>query len=317
MHNTASSSLDIEIEEHACPLCGGDRAAVVQESMRDVEEGVPGSYTISQCGQCGLVFLSRRPVESALPECYGDTYHVLASWRHEGFSGWLYNLRYYLRYRGIRSYLTKDSARILEIGCGDARLLAAIEKALGNRCELIGIDYAIAGVALPADSKIKLVQGDVRTAPIEGPFDVILMYDVLEHLADPVGSLNHIRRYLKADGVLIGVVPNWNSLWRRVFPRLWSGLQVPRHMNYFCPETLRKTLAKAGFSSVRFSRVFDPGDLSVSLCNWLVERCHWRGKPRGLKVYIPLTLLAAPIVALQNLIGDSGEIGFEAKQRLR
>lgn len=316
MYNTASSSLDIDIEDHACPLCGGDRAMVVQESMRDVEEGMPGSYTISQCCQCDLIFLSRRPTESALPKCYGANYHVLASCRNEGFSGRLYDLRYYFRYRGIRSYLTKDTIRILEIGCGDAKLLTTIEMALGNRCKLVGLDYTIAGIALPADSKIKLLQGDVRTAPIEGTFDVILLYDVLEHLADPAGSLSQIRRYLKADGVLLGQVPNWNSLWRRLFPRLWSGLQVPRHMNYFFPATLRKTLAKAGFVSVRFRRVFDPGDLSVSLCNWLVARCHWRGKPRCLKIYIPLTIVAAPIVALQNIIGDSGEIGFVAKQCL-
>lgn len=313
MHNTVSSSLDIDIEEHACPLCGGDRAVVVQERLHDVEAGVPGSYTISQCCQCDLVFLSRRPIESALPKCYGDNYHVLASGRHEGFSGWLYNLRYHFRCRSIRSHFPQGSARILEIGCGDAMLLIALEKALGNRCELIGIDYSIAGVALPADSKIKLLQGDVRTAPIEGTFDVILLYDVLEHLADPVGSLGHIRRYLKADGVLIGQVPNWNSLWRRVFSRWWSGLQVPRHMSFFTAVTLRKTLEKAGFASISFSRVFDPGDLSVSVCNWLVDRCHWRGKPRQLKIYIPVTIAAAPIVAMQNIFGDSGEIVFNAK----
>ncbi|MCX6992234.1 MAG: class I SAM-dependent methyltransferase [Kiritimatiellaeota bacterium] len=284
--------------------------------MHDVEEGVPGSYTIARCSRCNLVFLSRRPVESALPECYGDNYHVLAAWRHGGFSGWLYNLRYHFRYRSIRSYLAKDSIRILEIGCGDAMLLIALEKVLGNRCELVGLDYSIAGVALPAGSKIKLLQGDVRTAPIEGTFDIILLYDVLEHLADPVGSLGHIRCYLKTNGVLIGQVPNWNSLWRRVFSRWWSGLQVPRHMSFFTAATLRKTLEKAGFASVSFCRVFDPGDLSVSVCNWLVDRCHWRGKPRHLKIYIPLTMAAAPIVALQNIFGDSGEIVFEAKLHL-
>ena len=316
MPNATGSSIDIDIEEHACLLCGGNQAVVVQNSLQDIEEGMPGSYTISQCRQCNCIFLSRRPTESAVSKCYGNNYHVLASHRHVGFSRWLYDLRYYFRYRNIRSYLTRDSMRILEVGCGDAGFLVALEKILGNRCELIGLDYSIAGVALPADSKIKLFKGNARTAPIEGTFDVILMYDVLEHLSDPVGSLMHIRRYLKADGVLIGHVPNWNSLWRRVFPRLWSGLQVPRHMSFFIPETLRKTLEKAGFASVSFGRVFDPGELSVSVCNWLIDRCHWRGKPRSLKIFIPLTMAAAPIVALQNIFGDSGEICFNVKLHL-
>lgn len=316
MYNATGSSIDIDIEEHACPLCGDDQAVVIQNSLQDIEEGRPGSYTISQCRQCNFMYLSRRPTESALPKCYGNDYHVLASYRHEGFQRWLYDLRYYFRYRNIRSCLTRKSMRILEIGCGDAGFLVALEKILGNRCELIGLDYSIAGIALPADSKIQLFQGDARTVPMEGTFDIILMYDILEHFSDPVVYLNHVRRYLKTDGVLIGHVPNWNSLWRRVFPRLWSGLQVPRHMSFFIPETLRKTLEKAGFACVSVRRVFDPGELSVSVCNWLISRCHWRGKPRDLKIFIPLTMAAAPIVAIQNIFGDSGEIAFNAKLHL-
>lgn len=307
---------EIDTEEHACLLCGSCRSAVVQNSLYDVEEGLPGSYTISQCGECGLVFLSRRPCAAALPQCYGHSYHTLAPGRSRGFSGALYALRYYLRYRQMRAHLKKSSLRILEIGCGDAKLLTTLEKALGPRCELLGLDYATAGVALPPGSKIKLVQGDAQTAPLEGKFDVILMYDVLEHLADPLGSLLQIRRCLATDGVLIGQVPNWNSLWRRLFPRCWSGLQAPRHMSFFAPGTLRRMLAKAGLVTIRVSPAFDPGDLAVSVCNWLVTRCRWREKPRNLKIYIPLTVAAAPIVALQNLMGDSGEMLFVAKLRV-
>ncbi|MBI2442266.1 MAG: class I SAM-dependent methyltransferase [Lentisphaerae bacterium] len=303
----------IVMEDQACLLCGSARVAVRQNSLGDVEEGLPGEYTIGQCAECELVFLARRPCGASLPECYGDSYHAVAARRYRGFSGVLYDLRYYFRYRQLQAWFPKGSLRILEIGCGDAKLLLAMEKALGDRAELLGLDYAVAAIALPANSKIKLIQGDIQTAPIEGKFDVILMFDVLEHLADPVGCLTRIRRGLKAGGLLIGQVPNWNSLWRRVFPRCWSGLQVPRHMSFFTPATLRKTLAKGGFDNVRLKPVFDPGDLSVSLCNWLVRRRRWPGKPRGLKIYIPLTLAAAPVVALQNMLGDSGAIFFVAK----
>lgn len=303
----------VNIEDQSCLLCGSDQGKVIQNSLRDVEEGLPGSYSISQCCQCGFIFLSHRPAAASLAQGYCHGYHASAACRCQGFTGWLYDLRCYLRFRQIKPYLQHSALRILEIGCGDAKLLTTLERALGERVTLFGLDYSAARVVLPASSKIKLLQGDVQNAPIEGKFDVILMYDVLEHLADPLSSLRRMRQHLEPDGVLIGQVPNWDSLLRRLFPRCWSGLQVPRHMSFFTAATLQQALSQAGFTTVRLGEVFDPGDLSVSLCNALVTKCRWLGRPRQLKFYIPLTLAVVPLVALQNLMADSGEMLFVAK----
>lgn len=313
MGNVISNYRDIAIEDQSCLLCGSDQGKVIQNSLRDVEEGLPGSYSISQCCRCGFIFLSRRPAAASLAQCYGNGYHASSACRCQGFTGWLYDLRCYLRLRQIKSYLQQSALRILEIGCGDAKLLTTLERALGERATLFGLDYAAARLALPAGSKIKLLQGDVQSASIEGKFDLILMYDVLEHLADPIGSLRRMRQHLEPDGVLIGQVPNWNSLFRRLFPRCWSGLQVPRHMSFFTAATLQQALSLAGLVTVRLDEVFDPGDLSVSLCNALVTKCRWLARPRRLKLYIPLTIAVTPLVALQNLMADSGEMLFVAK----
>lgn len=84
-------------------------------------------------------------------------------------------------------------------------------------------------------------------------FDVVTMWDVLEHTADPMSELRETNRILKKDGVLIINYPNIGSTWARLAGSKWWFL-LSVHLYYFTHKTITKYLAANGFAVVKISR---------------------------------------------------------------
>ena len=92
-----------------------------------------------------------------------------------------------------------------------------------------------------------IVHGTVKDLPDDiAPFDVVTMWDVLEHLYDPEGQLREIKGMLKPDGKLIFstiMIDNW-------FPRLagpeWPWL-MDMHLFYFTECSIADLVERAGF----------------------------------------------------------------------
>ena len=299
----------------ACPLCDAAGGAPLASGLRDVENGVPGAYDIARCRSCGLVYLATVPGGGALSECYDDDYHVRTYRMGNPLLRRLFRLRYRLRHRRLRRALGREPAGVLEFGCGDAQFLVYLEERLGGRCRLAGIELEAERIALPAGSAISLVSSGEAALATGERFDAVVLYDVLEHLPRPAATLAAIAERLAPGGLLFIAVPSWASWWRRVFPRHWGGLQIPRHQIFFEPRTLALVLEKAGFRIREAHGVFDPGDLSVSVCNWIADRLQLATKPRKAWFYYPVLLLSAPVVLLQNLLGRSGEMEVVAERR--
>jgi SAM-dependent methyltransferase len=78
-------------------------------------------------------------------------------------------------------------------------------------------------------------------------FDVVTLWDVLEHTPDPMEVLQECRRVLKPGGLLIVNYPDIHSLISRLMGRRWVFL-LSVHLYYFTPSTMRRILESAGFS---------------------------------------------------------------------
>jgi hypothetical protein len=103
------------------------------------------------------------------------------------------------------------------------------------------------------------------------------MYQVLEHLADPHGTLTALREHLRPDGVLIVSVPNFAGWDARLFGRRWFHLDVPRHRFHFEPGTLFGLLDSCGFEIIhktQFSWEYNPFDLLQSTLNLALKPNH-------------------------------------------
>jgi len=241
---------------------------------------------------------------------------VLDPVRRNFIPEYLYGLRLDARYRRLQAAVGNKCHALLEVGCGDGSFLKFLDQKMPAECVLTGIDFLVPQSDSSRPSRLTFTQGEFETAAFLVRYDTVVMFNVLEHLADPLASLRKISEHLQPGGVLLGEVPNWNSPWRKMFPRHWQGLQIPRHQTEFDPVSLRKMLSSAGYDVVFIRPLYDPGDLSVTLCNWITDTLKLRTPPRQAWFYFPVVLLSAPIVWLANVVTrDSGSIEFVARKR--
>ena len=307
---------DITIIDVGCPLCGTADPHRLLERLEDVEDRVPGQYAISRCVKCGLVYLSRRPSVESLPQCYPTHYHVHDPIRRSPIPQFLCGLRLRARYRHLMMTAGRKCGALLDVGCGDGGFLRLLDKKMPPESILTGIDLRVPATGETAGSRLNLIEGEFEKVEFPVKYDIVVMFHVLEHLANPLTSLKKISEHLKPGGLLFGEVPNWDSLWRRLFPRHWQGLQIPRHQTLFDPLSLRKVLGLAGYDLIDIRCIYDPGDLSVTLCNWIVHKLKLQTPPRQVWFYFPAVLLSAPIVWFANLLSHrSGTIEFVAQRR--
>jgi SAM-dependent methyltransferase len=256
-----------------CALCGSDDSEP-RWTTPDRMGAVPGSYTVVGCRGCGFLYQRPRVRDEHLGDCYPDHYprHQepsprvpfkgspmrvravrCALARHFGYPGghdskpsrltrlWAWWLARRLRW-SCPPWL--GQGRYLDVGCGSGASLG-VARALGWRVAGVEVDTPAAERARRYTDEIYV--GDVLSAPFaSGSFDVVTAFHVLEHLTDPVRAARRMLEWLAPGGVLIIEVPNAGGLGARLFGRAWSGLELPRHLSHFTPETLGAAIARAG-----------------------------------------------------------------------
>lgn len=256
-----------------CALCGVDRAEAVWTTP-DRAFAVPGVYTVVRCLGCGFLYQRPRVRDDHLADCYPEHYprhqepsprvpfrgsprrvravrHALASGL--GYTG-LREDRVGLLTRALARWLGRrlrwscppwiGSGRYLDVGCGSGGSLG-VAQALGWSVAGIEMDAAAAAKARRFTEALHV--GDVLDAPFaSASFDVVTAFHVLEHLTDPVAALRRMLDWLAPGGLLIVEVPNAGGLGARLFGRAWSGLELPRHLAHFTPETLERAVRTAG-----------------------------------------------------------------------
>jgi 2-polyprenyl-3-methyl-5-hydroxy-6-metoxy-1,4-benzoquinol methylase len=142
-----------------------------------------------------------------------------------------------------------SEGRLLDVGCATGNFLDRMRKR-GN--------WQVWGVEVNEDAAryaqerfgLDIFIGEVCEASYPARyFDAVTLWDVLEHLHDPLGTLKEIRRVLKDDGVLILSVPNSDSFDARIFGDCWIGFDPPRHLYAFSTKTVKRLLTETGFET--------------------------------------------------------------------
>jgi SAM-dependent methyltransferase len=130
--------------------------------------------------------------------------------------------------------------RVLEVGCGTGNVLHALE-GVCDRGSVIGMDLFIEGLRFARRrTQCDLVQGDMHAPPFRMPFDVICLFDVLEHLPDDLRVLRDIHGMLAPGGVLFLTVPAHMSLWSHMD-------EAGHHCRRYEGDELEHKLQEAGY----------------------------------------------------------------------
>jgi SAM-dependent methyltransferase len=106
-----------------------------------------------------------------------------------------------------------DGYRVLEIGCGTGYVLRML-KSVCNRGSVVGMDLFLEGLEMARlRSSAALVQGRIEQPPFRHRFDVVGLFDTLEHIQDDRSALAHLHQLIRPGGTLLITVPAWQSLW--------------------------------------------------------------------------------------------------------
>jgi SAM-dependent methyltransferase len=227
----------------ACVVCG----SLDHRPYREQD-----GYTIVRCVGCGLRFISPQPSDAALNALYAEDYYVSEDSRGRGYDGYVTEAENWRRtFRDRLRDLPGKRGTLLDVGAATGFF---VEQAKAAGWDASGVEPS----TWAAEYARNELGADVQTGTLEslnvgdGSFDVVTLWEVIEHLPDPEATLAEIRRILRPGGVLVLSTPDAGSLAARLSGRRWLGWRkVPEHLFFFDRVNLDRLLQKAGFRPIR------------------------------------------------------------------
>jgi SAM-dependent methyltransferase len=234
-----------------CALCGGTATRPYLMKF---------GYPLVKCTACTLVYCNPRLTSAETDKRYNAEYfwkEYLPSVIPPGGAddGDFLDLRFKAPLELLAG--GRPPARLIEIGTGAGFFLKAASRAgfdtYGLELSTEASEYARSTLGL------RVMQTPAEDMPFEpGYFDAAAMFEVIEHLRDPLRVVRAAHRALKPGGRFIVSTPNLGALSRLMLGSDWAVLSPAEHLYYFTETTLRAMLLKAGFRSVRLIREYPP-----------------------------------------------------------
>ncbi len=277
-----------------CPACGSWQGHPVLKGF-DRLLGHPGEFTICSCGRCGQVYLNPRPRN--LMRYYEGGYlpHIQSTPGRLARLRRLLPRRPTLRARKLSRMIGKPG-RLLDIGCASGDFLGEMAEA---GWQVAGVEPGdTAAAAAEARFPGKITHGTLEDAGYDdGAFDLVTMWDVIEHLPDPLATLAEIKRILRPGGTLFIQTPRWGCIESRFFGSAWVGLECPRHLSIFSWTTLSRALQTTGFQPTELEQLVSSHWVWALSGSFVVQELL--GKKIGQRSYHwftrrPVRLIAAP-----------------------
>lgn len=208
--------------------------------------------------------------------------------------------------RFVRRWAPPGSV-LLDVGCGSGTFLNACRKAGFRVRGLEGSPTAVEHARRVYALDVR--EGDLLSADLGGPYDVVTLFHVLEHVADPRRLLERVRcKYLMVQ------VPNGASLQARLFGLHWYGLDPDRHLFHFTDASLKGLVSECGFRVLgekHFSLRDNGPALASSAFPWL-DPLHRRLRGRASLtlelLYFALVALAQPLAWFEAFLKRGGTV---------
>jgi SAM-dependent methyltransferase len=246
-----------------CAVCAGPLAA--SYPVRDLLLETTGTWTFAQCTTCGHGQLDPLPDHAELVALYSALYtpdnqqimeRLGTSWFERG-----------LHKRRLQAIAAASPTirNALDVGCGLGFWLAALGEQFG--CERTGLDLSESAVARAReiDPGATIVHGAFDDDAPAGPFDLVTLQHVLEHVPDPRSTVAQAARRLDAGGLLQIEVPQISGWGRRLFGRWYWGHLPPQHLHLLSHVGLRTLLGEAGLELVSSHTSSYPGLFTTTL----------------------------------------------------
>jgi len=254
-----------------CPLCNGENFSL----FLDQKDAIYFERRIVTCDDCGLMLVNPQPTEEELAAFYNGDFSVTGKRKL-----WNRKLKKYtyvetspstgqpnehkLNHNPQEERVSKristlnrikpPPAGILDIGCREGAFLKkAREK--GYECRGVELSSRFAEIARDR-AGVEVFCGTLEqfaSGSCAGErFEIITLWDVIEHLTDPAATLSEINRLQENGGVLAVSTPNLASYRYYRYGHRWRGFQESQeHIVFFSPATLSNMLEKCGYEPIK------------------------------------------------------------------
>jgi len=270
--------------ETNCDLCGSDQHSLLHEVEVTLDnpryyryakhvpnsDKMTGKFSIVRCNNCSLVFTNPRFEAEELALVYSSDKILGGNWKNfwylfdakqpdsfskdgkgkvKSYSTELYQWKFDIIEQHTSS--EKGPLQLLDIGCGDGKF---VYDALQRGYEATGIDLSPDRVA-KGKSIYGLDDRQIRNINVDDfspdeKFDIIVMWDVIEHVESPAALLKKLRRISHEKTMVFLLTMSLDSMTYRRFGKEWNYINPPQHLFYFSHETMGKMLDKVGFDLV-------------------------------------------------------------------
>lgn len=186
-------------------------------------------------------------------------------------------LTYAFAFRLLNRYLSRrQDLDVLEIGTGSGFFLDFARESFPNS-RFSGVEYderLLAETAARAPYA-HLIQGNAENFDLgNGRFDLVVSFQVIEHLYNPGAMLENVRAHLKPGGVFLVTTPNLSGLGARWMKEKWHGYRDD-HVSMKGKDEWDRLIASYGFSPLYSGSTFFSGlpvlnKLPLGIVNWLL-----------------------------------------------
>lgn len=293
-----TSAIDKRVQFDSCPVCDGSAWTFT----RHLDEAK--NFNLFRCETCGHIMQNPVPTDEQLAAVYSEAYSVHnPAWKEPGWPLWKI-LRNWTTARRI-SYLKRYGigTEMLEVGAGAGDFMVAAHKC---GWDVKAVEYS----AKMCDAIRSEFGFDIRCGELtEGlwpreSFDLVTLWNVIEHLQHPLGDLKIAASYLRPGGrVLLNIPTDQVAYHGKWFEHHWALLLPPEHINFFNRESLSKLCEKAGLRLIAYKTPF------VQSCWSYYTACkNWaKGNPFLFLCSFAIVALGIPYMLYESLSGRGME----------
>jgi 2-polyprenyl-3-methyl-5-hydroxy-6-metoxy-1,4-benzoquinol methylase len=189
--------------------------------------------------------------------------------------------------------------RLLDVGAGSGIL---VQEALVMGFSAEGVEPSLELQARAVELGLSVKAGVLPHPELAGPYDVITLVDVIEHVPDPVGLLKAVKTVLAPGGVIAVVTPDRRSVMARLMGYKWWHYRIA-HIGYFDRATLDLALAKVDLVGTGFYRptsYFPLKYITDRLIGYLPRPLRFRTPEAMNRITVPLNLRDSMMVICQR-----------------
>lgn len=234
-----------------CNLCGADDARerfpatlspgdnpLQVDAFRCTYAGYGQHFRVVTCRRCGLTYADPRLTPEETLVAYRAVEDPLYVQEQDGRS------LTFTRHIADLERLRAPPGRVLDVGAYSG---VFVEVAKSRGWDSVGLEPSRWAVEQARRKGLSIIEGTLATSslPTES-FDVVTMWDVIEHMCDPLAELRISNTLLRPGGLVVIHTMDIDSLFARVMGKRWPWL-MEMHIFFFSQRTLADLVRKAGF----------------------------------------------------------------------